>query len=138
MLVVVIAGCLWLRADPGPLDRFDAWITDVVITLRTGWLNALARQVHTVGSRVGFAALGLLLVLATAWFRRWRHLVMPAGDVGDDVAHRPRPQPDFGHLGLVQPLQRLVQRLVLAGGLVEQLVLRRRGHRLLLHLDVGP
>ena len=39
---------------------------------------------------------------------------MPAGDVGDDVPHRPRPEPDLGHLRLVQPLQRLVQRLVLA------------------------
>ncbi len=100
VLVVVIAGCLWLRADPGPLDRFDAWITDVVITLRTGWLNALARQVHTVGSRVGFAALGLLLVLATAWFRRWRHLVIWLISLGitgallqglELVSLRPRP-----------------------------------------------
>ena len=76
LLVVVVSGCLWLRVDPAPLDRLDAWITDVVISLRTGWLDAFARQSHTVGSRVGFAALGLLLVIATAWFRRWRHLVI--------------------------------------------------------------
>jgi tRNA A-37 threonylcarbamoyl transferase component Bud32/membrane-associated phospholipid phosphatase len=76
LAAVVVTGCLWLRADPGPLDRFDAWITDAVVSVRTGWLTTVVRQVHTVGSRVGFAALGLLLVIATAWFRRWRHLVI--------------------------------------------------------------
>ena len=76
LAAVVVTGCLWLRADPGPLDRFDAGITDAVVSIRAGWLNTVVRQVHTVGSRVGFAALGLLLVIATAWFRRWRHLVI--------------------------------------------------------------
>ena len=54
----------------------EEYITDAVISPRTGWLNALARQVHTVTSRVGFAVLGVGLVLATAWFRRFRHLVI--------------------------------------------------------------
>jgi membrane-associated phospholipid phosphatase len=76
LVVVAVAGCFWLRVDPGPLDRFDAAITDAVISARTSWLETLARQVHTVGSRVGFAALAILLVLSTAWFRRWRHLVL--------------------------------------------------------------
>jgi membrane-associated phospholipid phosphatase len=76
LLVVAVAGCLWLRNDPGPLDRFDARITDAVISIRTGWLDALARQAHTFGSRVGFAVLGVLLVVATAWFHRWRHLAI--------------------------------------------------------------
>ena len=76
LVAVVVTGCWWIRVDPGPLDRFDAWITDAVISIRTAWLDALARQAHTVGSRVGFAALGVLLVLATGWFRRWRHLVI--------------------------------------------------------------
>ena len=76
LLAVVVTGNLWIRTDPGPLDRLDATITDAVASLRTGWLDALARQAHTIGSRVGFAALGLLLVFATAWFRRWRHLVI--------------------------------------------------------------
>ncbi|HVD68961.1 MAG TPA: hypothetical protein VNF25_09765, partial [Actinomycetota bacterium] len=73
---VVVTGCLWLRADPGPLDRFDASITDAVISVRTGWLDTFAEKAHTVGSRVGFAALGLLLVFTAAWFHRWRHLVI--------------------------------------------------------------
>ncbi|MGZ4132558.1 MAG: phosphatase PAP2 family protein, partial [Actinomycetota bacterium] len=76
LLAVVVTGCLWLRVDPGPLDRFDGWITDAVTSFRAGWLDAFARQANTIGSRVGFAALGLLLVVATAWFRRWRHLVI--------------------------------------------------------------
>jgi membrane-associated phospholipid phosphatase len=73
---VVVTGCLWLRADPGPLDRFDASITDTVISVRTGWLDTFAEKAHTVGSRVGFAGLGLLLVFTAAWFHRWRHLVI--------------------------------------------------------------
>ncbi len=100
LLVVVVTGCLWLRIDPVPLDRFDARITDAVVSLRTGWLDALARQAHTIGSRVGFALLGLVLVLATAWFRRWRHLVIWAISLGiagailqglELVSLRPRP-----------------------------------------------
>jgi tRNA A-37 threonylcarbamoyl transferase component Bud32/membrane-associated phospholipid phosphatase len=76
LLGVVVTGCLWLRFDPAPLDRFDAAITDAIITFRTGWLEALARQTNTVGSRVGVALLAGLLVLASVWFRRWRHLVI--------------------------------------------------------------
>jgi membrane-associated phospholipid phosphatase/tRNA A-37 threonylcarbamoyl transferase component Bud32 len=76
LLAVVLTGCLWLRADPSPLDRFDATITDAVISSRTGWLDTIARNAHTFGSRVGFAVLGLALVVATVWFRRWRHLVI--------------------------------------------------------------
>ena len=76
LLAVVVTGCLWLRVDPGPLDRLDASITDAVISMRMGWLDALARQAHAIGSRVGFAALGVLLVVATASFRRWRQLVI--------------------------------------------------------------
>jgi membrane-associated phospholipid phosphatase len=100
LVAVVVTGCVWLRVDPGPLNRFDAWITDAVISIRAGWLESFARQVHTVGSRVGFAVLGLLLVLATAWFRRWRHLVIWLISLGaagallqglELVSLRPRP-----------------------------------------------
>ena len=100
LLVVVVTGCFWLRVNAAPLDRFDAAITDAVVSFRTGWLDALARQAHTVGSRVGFAVLGGLLVLSTAWFHRWRHLVIwviSLGFVGgllqglELVSLRPRP-----------------------------------------------
>ena len=76
VLAVVISGCLWLREDPGPLDAFDAKITSFVISLRTGWLDSFAPKAHTIGSRAGFGALAIALVAATAWFRRWRHLVI--------------------------------------------------------------
>ena len=76
LLGVVVTGCLWLRADPGPLDRFDAAITDAVTSLRTPWLTSVAQKAHQLGSRIGFGALGIALVLAAAWFRRWRHLVI--------------------------------------------------------------
>src|SRR5262249_14422583 len=33
-------------------------------------------KMHQVGSRLGFGALAIALVAATAWFRRWRHLVI--------------------------------------------------------------
>ncbi len=100
LLAVVVTGCVWLRIDSSPLDRFDARITEGVIRLRTGWLDAVARKTHTLGSRVGFAALGVLLVVATAWFRRWRHLVIWMVSLGfagallqglELVALRPRP-----------------------------------------------
>jgi membrane-associated phospholipid phosphatase len=100
LLAVVVTGCLWLRADPSPLDRFDAAITDAVIRLRTGWLDTLARHAHTFGSRVGFAVLGFSLVVATAWFHRWRHLVIWVISLGiagallqglELVSLRPRP-----------------------------------------------
>ena len=76
LVAVVVTGCWWIRVHPGAFDRFDARITDAVITVRAGWLDTFARQVHTVGSRVGFAALGALVVLTTGWFRRWRQLVI--------------------------------------------------------------
>ena len=76
LVAVVVTGCFWLRADPGPLDRFDALITDALVSIRTSLLDTVAQKAHTIGSRVGFAALGVLLVLLTAWFRRWRQLVI--------------------------------------------------------------
>ena len=76
LLAVVVTGCLWLRVDPAPLDRFDSWVTDAFVSIRMGWLDSIARQAHTVGSRVGFAMLGTLLVLGAAFFHRWRHLVI--------------------------------------------------------------
>lgn len=100
LLGVVVTGSVWLRVDPGPLDRFDGWISDAVTSLRTGWLDAVALKAHTVGSRVGFAALAVSLVLATAWFRRWRHLVIWAISLAisgamlqglELIAVRPRP-----------------------------------------------
>jgi tRNA A-37 threonylcarbamoyl transferase component Bud32 len=76
VLVVVVSGCIWLYLDPGPLDRFDAVISRAVVSLRTGWLDSLTRWLNTAGSRGGLAVIGVILVAATAWFGRWRHLVI--------------------------------------------------------------
>ena len=76
VFIVVIPGCIWLHYNPGPLDRFDAAIGDAVVSLRTGWLDTFARSVNAVASRVGLALMSLVTLIAVAWFRRWRHLVL--------------------------------------------------------------
>jgi hypothetical protein len=76
VVLVVIPGCIWLHSNPAPLDRFDAAITDALVSLRVGWLDTLARSVNAAASRFGLATLGLLTVVAVAWFRRWRHLTL--------------------------------------------------------------
>jgi tRNA A-37 threonylcarbamoyl transferase component Bud32/membrane-associated phospholipid phosphatase len=59
-----------------PLDRFDAQITSLVVSARTGWLDTLARGLNSIGSRGGLALLGLAAVALAAYFRRWRHLIV--------------------------------------------------------------
>ena len=76
VFIVVIPGCIWLHVNPGPLDRFDGAITDAVVSLRTEWLDSLARNLNTIGSRFGLALIGLATFAAVAWFRRWRHLTL--------------------------------------------------------------
>ncbi|MDP9326650.1 MAG: hypothetical protein M3P10_00410 [Actinomycetota bacterium] len=76
VVLVVIPGCIWLHYNPAPLDRFDAAITDALVSLRAGWLDTLARSVNAAASRYGLALLGLLTVVSVAWFRRWRHLTL--------------------------------------------------------------
>jgi tRNA A-37 threonylcarbamoyl transferase component Bud32 len=74
--LVVIPGCIWLHYNPAPLDRFDAAISDAVVSVRTGWLDTVARSVNTVASRYGLAVLSLITFASVAWFRRWRHLTL--------------------------------------------------------------
>jgi tRNA A-37 threonylcarbamoyl transferase component Bud32 len=76
LAVVVVPGCVWLHANPAPLDRFDAAITDAVVSLRVGWLDTVARSINTFGSRWGLGLLMLLTIASVAWFKRWRHLAM--------------------------------------------------------------
>jgi len=100
LVLVVVPGCIWLHVNPGPLDRFDAAITDAVVSLRAGWLDTLARTTDATASRFGLAILMLLTVGAVAWFKRWRHLtifligVALSGLVAQGLvllASRPRP-----------------------------------------------
>ena len=76
VVLVVIPGCIWLRVNPEPLDRFDAAITDAVVSLRSGWLDTLAKAVYAAGTRYGLAVIALATIGCTAWFRRWRHLTV--------------------------------------------------------------
>jgi tRNA A-37 threonylcarbamoyl transferase component Bud32 len=76
LVLVVLPGCIWLHYNPAPLDRFDAAITDAVVSLRTSWLDTIARTTDAVGSRFGLAILMLVTVATVAWFKRWRLLTM--------------------------------------------------------------
>jgi tRNA A-37 threonylcarbamoyl transferase component Bud32 len=100
VLVVVVAGCIWLHVNPAPLDRFDAPISDAIVSLRAPWLDSVMRWLNAAGSRGGLAIIGLLVIAATARFGRWRHLLMfiislavleLAAEGLNALAQRPRP-----------------------------------------------
>ena len=55
-------GAVWLHETTAPLDRFDAHITSLVVSARTGWLDTLARLLNGLGSRGGVALVGLATV----------------------------------------------------------------------------
>jgi len=76
LVLVVLPGCIWLHVNPAPLDRFDDAITEAVVSLRTGWLDTVARGLNTFGSRWGLGLLMLCTIAGVAWFKRWRHLAM--------------------------------------------------------------
>jgi tRNA A-37 threonylcarbamoyl transferase component Bud32 len=76
VVVVVVAGCVWLYVNPAPLDRFDAVITDAVVSLRTSWLTSFLRWLDSVASRGGLAIIGLVVVVAAGRYGRWRHVVI--------------------------------------------------------------
>ena len=76
LALVVVPGCIWLHSNPGPLDRFDAAITDAVVSLRVGWLDAPARTTRRDRLTLGLGILRLLTIAGVARFKRWRHLTM--------------------------------------------------------------
>jgi tRNA A-37 threonylcarbamoyl transferase component Bud32 len=101
VLVVAVSGCIWLHFDLGPLERVDARFTRALVSLRTGWLDSLARGVNSSASRWGLAALGLSTAALTIFFRRFRHLIvflvslavlgLVAEGLNHYLAQRPRP-----------------------------------------------
>ena len=75
-VLLVVAGTVWLHFATGPLDHFDAAITRMVTSTRSGWLDAIAKWLNATGSRWALPVWGLLAVSAACVFRRWRHLIV--------------------------------------------------------------
>jgi membrane-associated phospholipid phosphatase/tRNA A-37 threonylcarbamoyl transferase component Bud32 len=76
VLLIVVSGTLWLHQATAPLDRIDAPVTDVVSSVRSDWLDAVARFLNGVASRGGLGLVGLATVAVAALTRQWRRLVV--------------------------------------------------------------
>jgi serine/threonine protein kinase len=74
--VVVGLASLWLHFSLSALHWVDAFITDIVIDLRMGWLDGTTRFFNTTASTGGIAVFGLGVIVAGMWFRRWRHVII--------------------------------------------------------------
>jgi serine/threonine protein kinase len=74
--VVVGLASLWLHFSLSALHWADGVITDIVIDLRMGWLDGTTRFFNTTASTGGIAVFGLAVIVAGAWFRRWRHVIV--------------------------------------------------------------
>jgi len=75
-LIVVGLASLWLHFSLSALHWVDGFITDVVVDLRMGWLDGTTRFVNTTASTGGVAILAAGVILASMWFRRWRHVII--------------------------------------------------------------
>jgi tRNA A-37 threonylcarbamoyl transferase component Bud32 len=74
--VVVGLASLWLHFSLSALHWVDAFITDIVIDLRMGWLDGTTRFFNTTASTGGIAVFALAVIVAAMWFRRWRHVII--------------------------------------------------------------
>ena len=79
LVAVVLAGAIvaslhspWLRID----DRVSTWVLVQLAGIRTPWLTDAANAIKVVGSGWTVTALGLSVVVLTAAFRRFRHLIV--------------------------------------------------------------
>jgi serine/threonine protein kinase len=98
--VVVGLASLWMHVSLSALHWVDGFVTDVVVDVRMGWLNGTTRFINTTASTGGIAVLGAGVILATMWFRRWRHVIICLVSIAVVqlaaggfylVAERPRP-----------------------------------------------
>ena len=62
----------WLRVD----DQFSTWVLGWLAGMRTPWLTDVANGIKVAGTSWGVTVLGGSLVILTAAFRRWRHLLV--------------------------------------------------------------
>ena len=77
VLVVVVSGTIWLHFTTGPLDRIDAVLIRLVTSMRTAWLDSLASNLNSVGSRWGLATWGLLTAaMAVVFYAVWPPLIV--------------------------------------------------------------
>ena len=67
----------WLRVA----DQADTWVLRLFAEARTPWLTAVARGIKAAGSGWGATAVGLLVVVLTMVFRRWRQLLVFLGSL---------------------------------------------------------
>ena len=74
--IVVGLASLWLHSSLSALHWVDGFITDVVVDLRMGWLDGTTRSLNTTASTGGIAILAVGVIVATMWFRRWRHVII--------------------------------------------------------------
>ena len=74
--VVVGLASLWLHVSLSALHWVDGFITDIVVDVRMGWLDGTTRFFNTTASTGGIAVLAAGVILATGWFRRWRHIII--------------------------------------------------------------
>ena len=79
LVAVVLAGAFlaaqhtpWLRVD----DRASTAVLRSLAGIRTPWLTDVANGIKVAGTSWGVTVLGGSLVILTAAFRRWRHLLV--------------------------------------------------------------
>src|SRR3954466_10577366 len=98
-LVVGLAS-LWFHFSLSALHVIDGFVSDVVVDLRMGWLDATTRFVNTAAATRGIALFGAAFIVSAAWFRRWRHVIVCLVSIAAVqlaagglylVASRPRP-----------------------------------------------
>jgi membrane-associated phospholipid phosphatase len=103
LAVIIVAGAFlfsertpWLRLG----DRASTWFLRLLAEARTPWLTDVASVIKAAGSGWGVTVVGLLVVVLTMVFRRWRHLLVFVGSlffletVGEWIYNglsRPRP-----------------------------------------------
>jgi hypothetical protein len=84
LAVVILVGAFlfsertpWLRVG----DRASTWFLQQLAGVRTPWLTDVATVVKSAGTGWGVVAAGLLVLVLTVVFRRWRHLLVFIGSL---------------------------------------------------------
>lgn len=76
VLLIVVSGTLWLHQTTEPLDRIDAPVSEVVTSLRSGWLDGVARFLNGLAAKGTLGLVGLATIAVAAASRHWRRLIV--------------------------------------------------------------